>query len=150
MLSLAIALTAAAIAAPLPAWAQTGSENLAPDTDETLQSSAAVVKLTELEKQETTVKLFGTAGGDPAMNGLYTYIAFFGSPADGWSVFKIGDFLDYSVVAEAPGQVTLELNESTMDDASGEIGSRTRRVKLSWKPGADDAPPASVLVTPLP
>ncbi len=119
-----------------------------PSAEDGLQSAASVVELTYLQKQgDLTVKLFGTAGGDPAMNGLYTYVAFYVSTADGWRVFKLGDFLDYELLAETPGRIDLELRESTMNEATGEIGSRTRRVIVSWT-AAGDAPPESIDVTP--
>ncbi|MBX9802747.1 MAG: hypothetical protein K2Y04_08285 [Caulobacteraceae bacterium] len=82
------------------------------------------------------------------MNGLYTHVAFFDSPAEGWRVFRIGDFLEYRVLSEAPGRVDLEINERTMDEATGNIGSRTRRIIVGWAQGADGAVPATVTVTP--
>lgn len=120
-----------------------------PDAEEGNQWAAAVVELTPLTRQgDRTVKLFGTAGGDPAMNGLYTHLAFFDGPAEGWRVFRIGDVLDYRLLSEAPGRVDLEIDESTMDEASGDIGSRTRRVIVGWAVAADGAAPATVTVTP--
>lgn len=120
-----------------------------PDADEGQQWAASVVELTPLTRQgDRTVKLFGTAGGDPAMNGLYTHVAFFDSPAEGWRVFRIGDFLDYRLLSESPGRVDLELTESTMDEASGTIGSRSRRVIVGWALAADGSVPATVTVTP--
>jgi len=120
-----------------------------PSTDINIQYAASVVKLDQLTKQDgATVKLFGTAGGDPAMNGLYIDIAFFRSPAEGWAVFRIGDVLDYTVLSEAPGRVDLRVRESVLDDATGQIGSRERRLIVAWTPGADEAPPALVTVTP--
>ena len=137
----------AAAAAPLTA---TGPAAIVqPDANEGQQWAASVVTLDDLKAQgDRTVKLFGTAGGDPAMNGLYTHVAFFDSPAEGWRVFRLGDFLDYRVLSESEGRVDLELDESTMDDASGEIGSRTRRVIVGWALPADGSPPATVTVTP--
>ena len=35
-----------------------------------------------------------------------------------------------------------------MDEASGEIGSRTRRVIVGWALATDGSPPATVTVTP--
>lgn len=120
-----------------------------PATDMNVQWAASVVRLDPLTKQGgPTVKLFGTAGGDPAMNGLYTDIAFFKSSAEGWSVFRVGDFLDYTVLSEAPGRVDLKVEESVMDEATGQIGSRERRLIVAWTPGADEAPPATITVTP--
>jgi hypothetical protein len=125
------------------------AETVSPDPDPGLQDSAGVVELTPLEGQgDQTVKLFGTAGGDPAMNGLYTYVAFFAEPGEGWRVFRIGDFLDYRVLSSSPGRVEIEIDESTMDPATSEIGSATRRLILTWTPGPDVAPPETVTVTP--
>ncbi len=134
-------------AAPLTAAGPAAT--VQPDADEGQQWAAAVVELTPLTRQgDRTVKLFGTAGGDPAMNGLYTHVAFFDSPAEGWRVFRIGDVLDYRVLSEAPGRVDLEINESVMDQASGNIGSRTRRVIVGWALATDGSVPATVTVTP--
>jgi len=120
-----------------------------PTTDMGSQLAASVVRVDRLAKQGGgTVKLFGTAGGDPAMNGLVTEIAFFRSSAEGWAVFRVGDFLDYRVLSDAPGRVDLEIDESVMDEATTVIGKRTRRIIIAWTPGADGTPPAVVTVTP--
>jgi hypothetical protein len=139
-------------AVPAPAAPLTASGPaviVQPDADEGQQWAASVVELTPLSRQgDRTVKLFGTAGGDPAMNGLYTHVAFFDSPAEGWRVFRIGDFLDYRVLSESAGRVDLEIDESTMDEATGTIGSRTRRVIVGWALAADGSVPATVTIAP--
>jgi len=61
----------------------------------------------------------------------------------GWRVFRIGDFLDYRVLSSSPGRIEIEIDESTMDPATSEIGSATRRLILTWTPGPDAAPPGS-------
>ena len=110
---------------------------------------AAVVRLDELAGQgPLAAKLFGTAGGDPAMNGLYTHIAFFQDQAQGWRVFRIADVLDYRILSERAGRVDLALRESVMDEASGRIGDRTRRVIVGWPIAADGSAPGEVTVTP--
>jgi len=135
--------------ADAPLIAAGAAATVQPDATEGQQWAAAVVELTQLTLQgDNTVKLFGTAGGDPAMNGLYTHVAFFDSPAEGWRVFRIGDFLEYRLLSESPGRVDLEVNESLMDEATGNIGSRTRRVIVGWAPAADGSVPATVTVTP--
>ena len=122
---------------------------LQPDTDPNQQWAASVVRLDALENQgDRTVKLFGTAGGDPALNGLYTHVAFFESPAEGWRVFRIGDFLDYRLLSEAPGRIDLEIDESVLDAATGQIGSRKRRIIVGWALPTDGSVPATVTVTP--
>lgn len=122
---------------------------LQPETDDALQTAAAVVALDYLPDQgDLTAKVFGTAGGDPAMNGLYTYIAFFHSSAEGWRVFRIGDYLDYQIQAVSAGRVELRLGESVMDQATSEIGSRQTAIILTFTPGPDGAVPETVTVTP--
>lgn len=140
---------AAAMPAVAPLTATGPAATVQADTDENQQWAASVVALTPLTHQgDVTVKLFGTAGGDPAMNGLYTHVAFFDSPAEGWRVFRIGDFLDYRVLSETPGRVDLEVDESIMDEASGNIGSRKRRVIIGWAAATDGSAPATISVTP--
>ena len=122
---------------------------LTPETNAALQQAAAVVRLDQLTGQgPVAAKLFGTAGGDPAMNGLYTHIAFFQDQAQGWRVFRIADVLDYRILSERAGRVDLELRESVMDEASGRIGDRTRRVIVGWPIAADGSAPGEVTVTP--
>lgn len=115
-----------------------------------LQWAASVTEVNFLENQggSAGVKLFGSAGGDPAMNGLQTHIAFFQSPADGWAVFRIGDFLTYRVLSDSPGRVDLEISESTLNAESGEIGSRTYYAIVTWTLGADGGAPTTVTMTP--
>jgi hypothetical protein len=118
-----------------------------PDSDDHLQWAASVVRIDDLRRQGgLTVKLFGTAGGDPAMNGLYTYLAFFESAADGWRVFRLGDFLSYRILSEAPGRVGLEVRESIMNERTGAIGTRARRLVVSWTAGRGGDVPSSVSV----
>lgn len=99
-----------------PALAQAGASPprpviVRPDADESLQWAASVVRLDPLRRQSGTAKLFGTAGGDPAMNGLYTHLAFFQSVDEGWRVFRLGDFLSYRIVEESPGRLLLEVRK---------------------------------------
>lgn len=120
-----------------------------PSADANQQWAAAVVRVDPLSRQgQTTVKLYGVGGGDPAMNGLQTQIAFFRSAADGWAVFPVGDVLDYRVLSESPGRVDLQVEESVLDEATGQIGSRERRLIVAWTPAAGGAAPATVTVTP--
>jgi len=136
-------LAIALVAGSSQAWAQI----VRPDPDANLQWAASVVQFDALRNQgDATVKLFGTAGGDPAMNGLYTYLAFFESAGDGWRVFRLGDFLTYRVLSEARGRVVLDIRESVMNE-TGDIGTRARRLLISWTAGRDGVPPASLSVT---
>ena len=146
---IAAAFAAALASAPAAAAPPPSTVKIVPDSAESLQWSAAVVRVDPLRRQgPLTVKLFGTAGGDPAMNGLYTYLAFFDSPAEGWRVFRIGDVLTYRLLAETPGRVTLEVRDNVMNPATGAIGTRLRRLTLSWRPGASLPDSVNVTATP--
>jgi len=64
-------------------------------------------------------KIFSTVGGDPAVNGLYTYLALYQDNATGWRVFQIGDFESWRVVEQAPGRVVLHVVTGAIDPATG-------------------------------
>ena len=136
----------AAQAAPLTASGAPEALTPEPETDESLMSAASVVRIDWVAAGGA--KLFGTAGGDPAANGLYTYIAFYTSPGDGWVIYSLGNIIDYTVLASEIGSVDLDIHETTFDEASGELGSQHRKVIVSWTPGDDGAPPTNVTVTP--
>jgi hypothetical protein len=142
-------LTLLLAAAPVGAQpvAEQGPVTMRPDDSEMLQDAATVVTVDRLEHQgDLGVKLFGAASGDPAMNGLHTYLAFFEPPpVNGWRIFEIGDFLTYTIVSDTPGHLLLEISENVAT-ANSEIGERTRRLALSWTPGRDGAPPATVRI----
>jgi len=156
-LAFALIVTAAApLSAQRPArplWQGTNppAAVVRPDEDENLESAASVVQVNFLQHQgDMTVKLFGAAGGDPAMNGLNTYIAFFDSPQEGWRIFEVGDFLTYRILSETPGRVRLEVSESIMNQRTSEIRSRVRRLTVSWTSAGEDRRPARVSIATIP
>ncbi len=117
------------------------------DTNENLQYSASVELVTPLEHQgDLSASLFGTGGGDAAMNGLYTYVSFYLSPQEGWRVFRIGDFNAYRLISETPGRVVIEVEENVNGT---EITSQTRRLAVTWTAPPDGTPPTSVTITTL-
>ncbi len=117
--------------------------------DQALQDLASVIEVTPLTAQKNlSGKLFGVGGGDPAMNGLHTYLAFFRSPAEGWWVFGLGDFLSYRVMNEMAGRVDIEIEESVLDEATGQIGSRKRRMILAFQDEASEAQPVNLRILP--
>lgn len=144
------------LAAGTPALAQQqpvpGPATVQAETDDYHQYTASVSDVTPLRRQgdaenDLAVHLYGTSGGDPAMNGLYTYIAFWQSAADGHRVFRIGDFNSFRVVSERKGEVVLHIEENTID-SDGNIGSRNRRIAVSWTPPADGTSPTTIRVAP--
>ena len=150
-LALLLAAAPAAAQPAAPPVPDRGSVTRQPDDSEMLQDAATVVTVNLLEHQgDLDVKLFGAASGDPAMNGLNTFIAFFEPPPEnGWRIFEVGDFLTYRIVAATPGRLLLEVRESVMHD-NGEIGERTRRLAVAWAAGRDGSPPATVTVATAP
>ncbi|RZJ97801.1 MAG: hypothetical protein EON88_02160 [Brevundimonas sp.] len=132
------------VTAPAPLTPAGPAQAIALNEQAELQWSASVVKLQTLT---SGAKVFGVAGGDPAMNGLQTYIGFFESPAEGWRIYPVGDVLDFTVLNAAPNRVDLQVSESVMDPATQQIGSRTRRVIVAWT-GPLGAAPTAVTVTP--
>jgi hypothetical protein len=71
--------------------------------------------------KDADFKIFSTAGGDPAMNGLYTYLAAF-TPPDGWTrVYMLGDFNSWEVIEESPTRVVLQISRHVMDEPTGDI-----------------------------
>ena len=119
-------LTSAALAAPEgPTTAPATIPALTED-----QPEASVTEVTWIESAENGAKIYSTAGGDPAINGLYTFLAIPGeSPDMGWRVFQIGDFNSWKVAEQTKDHVILEVSRSWVDQASGEI--QTVEEKLS-------------------
>jgi hypothetical protein len=96
------------------------------------------------------VHMFGTSGGDPAMNGLVTYLGF--ESREDLAAFQIGDFLDYRIKSAKDGRIDLEVDESTMS-SGGQIGTQTKRFIVTWPVSSPQNPnvpeiPASITVTP--
>lgn len=136
-------------AATAPLVAAGPAAAITPEPQEQAQDAASVVRVDPLTNQgDHTVKLYGVGGGDPAMNGLYTYIAFFEGADTGWKVFRIGDVLDYRILSERSGRVDLEITESVQLGEPGDIGSRKRRVIVGWDAPTDEGSPDGVTVTP--
>ena len=94
--------------------------------------------------KDADFKIFSTAGGDPAINGLYTYLAAY-TPPDGWTrVYMLGDFNAWEVIEESPTRVVLKVSRMYLEDGTGEI--KTADEKLIIDLPAD--PETPVTVTP--
>ncbi|MEQ1781178.1 MAG: hypothetical protein ABMA14_07455 [Hyphomonadaceae bacterium] len=92
--------------------------------------------------KDADVKLFSTAGGDPAINGLYTYLALFTAP-EGWTrVYMIGDFNSWNVVEESPTRVVLKVSRSWIEEGTGDV--KTADEKLILDIPQDEASPLTV------
>lgn len=138
-------IAAAAFLIAIAAAGQASAQTIRPDTDndQNLEYAASVVQLNVVPNQPgNSVKMFALAGGDPAMNGLQTYLAFYADVDVGWVTFRIGDFLDYRILSATAGRINVQVRENYM--SGDEIATRVRRFSLRWTPGRDDAPPATV------
>jgi len=94
--------------------------------------------------KDADFKIFSTAGGDPAVNGLYTYLAAY-TPPDGWTrVYMLGDFNSWEVIEESPTRVVLKISRHELDAASGEIKTVEEKLIVDL-PAMPEAP---VMVTP--
>lgn len=118
------------------------ARSVSPDGGPSLQSAASVTEVVRIEGADS--KLFATAAGDPAANGLYVNIAAFHSAAEGWRVYRIGDFARWRVRSQTPQRVVLDVVRERVDPASGAIvaGEETLIVSV---PDGDGGP---IAVTP--
>jgi hypothetical protein len=143
-------IAAAAFLFAIAAAGQAAAQTIRPDADndENLEYAASVAQLNFIPNQPgNTVKMFALAGGDPAMNGFQTYLAFYADVDVGWVTFRIGDFLDYRILSATAGRINVQVRENYL--RGDEIALRVRRFSLRWTPGQDDAPPATVTMAPL-
>jgi len=89
-------------------------------------------------------KLYSTAGGDPAINGLYTYIAVAGEPPENaWRVFEIGDFNSWTLDEDRGDSVVLSVSRSWVDER-GDVQTADERLIVAV-PHPDDT---VVTITP--
>jgi hypothetical protein len=94
--------------------------------------------------KDADFKIFSTAGGDPAINGLYTYLAAF-TPPDGWTrVYMIGDFNSWEVIEESPTRVVLKTSRSWIEEGTGDIKTADEKLIIDL-PATPETP---VSVTP--
>jgi hypothetical protein len=94
--------------------------------------------------KDADFKIFSTAGGDPAINGLYTYLAAYTQP-DGWTrVYMLGDFNSWEVVEESPTRVVLKVSRSWIEEGTGDVKTAEEKLIVDL-PATPETP---VKVTP--
>ena len=134
--------TPAAAPVTTPAQPSGPSRTVAAASDEGLINAASVTDVHFVK--DADVKLFSTAGGDPAINGLNTYLALF-TPPEGWTrIFMIGDFNSWEVVEESPTRVVLKVSRSWIEEGNGDI--KTADEKLILDIPADES--SELKITP--
>lgn len=109
-----------------------------------LQEAASVSQLHAIPAQDA--KIFSVSGGDPAVNGLATYLGLFVSPAEGWRVYSLGDFSAWRVSETGPGRLVLNVRQDTAGPR-GDIVSQDSRLIVGFV-RSDGEAPAAVTVTP--
>ena len=115
---------------------------VAPDA---LQEAASVSQFHAMPR--LNAKVFSVSGGDPAANGLVTYLGLFGGPAEGWRVYPIGDFSAWRVVEAGPGKIVVAIRQDTAGP-NGDIQNRTGHVHIAFDWRGETPPDAiSVAIT---
>ncbi len=95
--------------------------------------------------KDADFKVFSTAGGDPAVNGLYTYLARYNDDERGWTqVYMLGDFNSWEIVEESPTRIVLKVSRSWVDQESGDIKTADEKLIVDL-PATAETP---VMVTP--
>ncbi|WP_339872084.1 hypothetical protein [uncultured Brevundimonas sp.] len=142
--------SAAIRAAPTtPATAAGPAQAVAAQADDYLQSAASVLAVVPLSDRAADAKLFGLAGGDPALNGDHAYLAFFVDPSEGWRVFPLGDFERWSVGEQGPGRFVLETTQGRMGDDGQMVTGEVKRFIVTYDARvAGSPPPSAITVTP--
>ena len=113
-------------------------------TDQLFISAASVTDVAWLPDQNA--KIFSAAGGDPAINGLLTQIAFPPeSPDEDWAVYRVGDFETWSVAEKGPGRVVLDVRVSRIDQSTGNPVTESKRLIVNW---TGEGTARAVTVTP--
>jgi hypothetical protein len=136
-------------AAPVTATPAGPARVVQPRTDAGLQGAAAVTAVQPLHDHGYSAKLFNLAGGDPAANGNQLWLAFFVSPAEGWTTFMIGDFASWDLVQEGAQGLIFDVAEDVVGADGNITRGPTRRLIVSYAPGGPEATaPATVTVTP--
>ncbi len=98
---------------------------------------AYVTDVKWIESETIGAKIYSTAGGDPAINGLYTYLAVSSEePGGGWRVFQIGDFNSWEIAGSTDAHVDLKISRSWVEQASGEIKTIEETLRVAF-PAAD-------------
>jgi hypothetical protein len=111
--------------------------------DTELQEAAAVSQLHLLPEQNA--KVFSISGGDPAVNGLVTYLGLYISSAEGWRVYAIGDFAEWRLTEASKGRLVLTVRQDTAGP-DGDIQARDFRVIVAFDRNLQ-TPPPTITVT---
>lgn len=131
------------------ALAATDGPTTAPETVMALGEEPPEAYVTDvkwIESSETGAKIYSTAGGDPAINGLYTFLAVAGEAPDmGWRVFEIGNFNSWKIAEQTNDHVILEVSRSWIDQASGDVKTVEEKLKVPLVPASSDR----LVVTPV-
>lgn len=106
--------------------------------------AASVAKVIHLDREGA--KLYSTIGGDPAINGEYVFLAVDGGPAEGWRIYKVGDFNTWELVEQSPERVVLKVSHSAVAE-SGDIVTYEQKIAVAIP--APDAAVESVALTPV-
>ena len=126
--------------APEPARPSGPAKSIEAEDDQMPEAWVTDVHLVK----DADFKIFSTAGGDPAINGLYTYLAAYTQP-DGWTrVYMLGDFNSWDVLEESATRVVLKISRSWIEEGTGDVKTADEKLIIDL-PATPETP---VTVTP--
>jgi len=82
------------------------------------------------------------------VNGLVTYLALFGGPAEGWRSYPLGDYAEWRVAEARDGRIVLAARQDTAGP-DGNILTRSRHVHVAFA-WDGRTPPDAVTVSTTP
>jgi hypothetical protein len=136
-------------AGPVNARPSGPARSVSPTTSAILQGAASVTAVQPLNDHGYSAKLLNLVGGDPAANGNQLWLAFFVSPAEGWTMFMIGDFASWELVEEGAQGLIFDITQDVVGDDGNIVRGPTERLIVNYAPGGPEATaPATITVTP--
>ncbi|WP_332679206.1 hypothetical protein [Brevundimonas sp.] len=143
------AATAAPAETPVSARPSGPARVIAPSNNAGLQGAASVTAVQPLHDHGYSAKLLNLTGGDPAANGNQLYLAFYVSPAEGWTMFMLGDFASWELVEEGARGLIFDTTSDVVGPEGNIVRGPNQRYIVTYAPGGPEATaPDSVSITP--
>lgn len=122
---------------------------IAPSNNAGLQGAASVDSVQPLNDHGYSAKLLNLTGGDPAANGNQLYLAFYVGPAEGWTIFLLGDFAGWELVEEGGRGLIFDTTSDIVGPDGDIVRGPNQRYIVTYAPGGPEATaPESVSITP--
>lgn len=145
----ATATTADPDEAPVSANPSGPARVVAPTSNVGVQGAASVTFVQPLNDHGYSAKLLSVSGGDPAANGNQLWLAFYVSPAEGWTTFLLGDFASWELVEEGGRGLIFDTTSDIVGPDGNIVRGPNQRYIVTYAPGGPEATaPDSVSITP--